>query len=119
MTLYVDTSVPVAIAFEEPGHDRYRQLLESGGELFSSNLLEAEFRASLRREGVTEDRSQLLTWFRWVLPSRALTPEFTRILSVAYLRGSDLWHLACALADRKSTRLNSSHSSVSRMPSSA
>ena len=28
-------------------------------------------------------------------------------------------HLALAIADRKSTRLNSSHSSVSRMPSSA
>ena len=27
--------------------------------------------------------------------------------------------LECALQDRKSTRLNSSHSSVSRMPSSA
>ena len=35
-------------------------------------------------------------------------------------RGGDaLWHGAAHGADRKSTRLNSSHSSVSRMPSSA
>ena len=30
-----------------------------------------------------------------------------------------VFHLAAAVGDRKSTRLNSSHSSVSRMPSSA
>ena len=36
-----------------------------------------------------------------------------------YLRGCDPYPPCYVLTDRKSTRLNSSHSSVSRMPSSA
>ena len=45
----------------------------------------------------------------WPYPS---TPEYTAILAFA-----DVW--GTTAGDRKSTRLNSSHSSVSRMPSSA
>jgi predicted nucleic acid-binding protein len=94
--LFVDTSVAVAIAFEEPGHERVRELMSSVPDLFAAPLLEAEFRAALAREGVEEGTS-LLSAFRWVLPDRALTPELDRVFARGYTRGADAWHLATAL----------------------
>lgn len=93
---YVDTSALVAIAFGEAGGARLARRLESFDELLSSNLLEAELRATLTREGVS-DGDNLLTWIAWVLPDRTLGPEIGQVLSTGYLRGADLWHLACAL----------------------
>ncbi len=46
---------------------------------------------------------------------REVTDEFTRL----YSENIDLKDRVDALKDRKSTRLNSSHSQLSRMPSSA
>lgn len=34
---------------------------------------------------------------RWIYPHRPLTSEIERVLRSAYVRGADLWHLACAL----------------------
>ena len=66
--------------------------------LFSSNLLEAEFRSALAHEGVSEDAGPLLAGITWIYPNRPLTPEFSRILVIGrHLKGADLWHLACAL----------------------
>ncbi len=65
-------------------------------ELFSSNLLEAEFRASLVREEV-DAATDLLSWFTWVLPDQPLGRELGEVLAAGYLRGADLWHVACAL----------------------
>ena len=45
--------------------------------------------------------------------------EATRIYAEAYNKSNEARELYAFLKDRKSTRLNSSHSSVSRMPSSA
>ena len=39
----------------------------------------------------------LLAVLAWVYPDRALTSEFERVLEGGYVRGADLWHLACAL----------------------
>lgn len=95
---YVDTSSLVAIAFAEPSAKRVARLLESQDRLFSSNLLEAELRSALAREGVSEDIGLLLTGVTWIYPNRPLTREFNRILTIGrHLRGADLWHLACAL----------------------
>ena len=33
----------------------------------------------------------------WILPDRALAPEFATVLETGYLRGADLWHVATAL----------------------
>ncbi len=63
----------------------------------SSNLLEAEFRSALSREALP-NAAQLLSWLDWVLPDRPLTGEFARVLASGYLKGADLWHLACALS---------------------
>lgn len=93
---YLDTSCLVAIAFDEPGSRRLAQGMSRYDELVSSNLLEAEFRAALHREGVTNGAG-LLSGLAWVLPDRPLSLEMQRALAVQYVRGADLWHLATAL----------------------
>jgi hypothetical protein len=65
--------------------------------LLSSNLLEAELRSALAREGVSDDGARLLSGLTWVYPNRPLTREFDRVIATGYLKGADLWHLACAL----------------------
>ncbi|MGH7673762.1 MAG: PIN domain-containing protein [Gemmatimonadales bacterium] len=93
---YVDTSCLVAVALGERGATALARRLARCDTLVSSNLLEAELRATLIREGIDAD-TQLLTWVDWVFPERALTPEIGRTLAAGHLRGADLWHVACAL----------------------
>jgi predicted nucleic acid-binding protein len=94
---YVDSSCLVAIAFTEAGSTAVARTLQAQDVLLSSNLLEAELRAALRRENVTADPSELLLTIVWVHPDRALTAEITTVLNTGYVRGADLWHLASAL----------------------
>jgi len=94
---YVDSSFLVAIAFTETGSAALAQTLNEQDILISSNLLEAELRAALRRDNVTADPSELLSSIVWVHPDRALTPEIKTVLGAGYVRGADLWHLASAL----------------------
>lgn len=93
---YVDTSCLVAVAFDEPGSDVWAERLSAYDELVSANLTEAEFRATLRREEV-EGAEPFLAPLSWLLPDRPLGAEMERILQIGYLRGADLWRLACAL----------------------
>ena len=93
---YVDTSCLVAIAFGEKGAAALGRRLEGFDELLSSNLLEAELRASFVRENVEPDASYLDS-IGWILPDRPLSQEMSAVLAAGYLRGADLWHLACAL----------------------
>ena len=93
---YVDTSVLIAVAFDESvGMGMANRLLEFS-HLLSSSLLEAELRSAFSREGVDLPPS-LLSGLNWVLPDRPLEPEITAILGIGYLRGADLWHVASAL----------------------
>lgn len=94
---YVDTSCLVAIAFGEPGYERVVKHLDRFHRLLASNLLEAELRAALAREGAADKEGQLLTGFTWIYPNRPLTTEYRRALAAGPLKGADLWHLACAL----------------------
>jgi predicted nucleic acid-binding protein len=94
---YVDTSALVAVAFGESGARTIAGRLRTFQRLFSSNLLEAEFRSALAREGVEDDGSAVLSMITWVYPDRPLTREFRKTLALGRLRGADLWHLACAL----------------------
>ncbi len=65
---------------------------------YSSNLLEAELRSVLAREGLAWQRAAaVLTGWHWVHPDRSLGEECERVLAEGFLRGSDLWHVACAL----------------------
>ena len=93
---YVDSSVLVAIAFREKGSGALRDRLLQYGRLYSSNLLEAEVRSALAREGVGFAQ-RYLARIRWVYPSRPLAEEIETVLEAGYLRGADLWHVANAL----------------------
>ena len=93
---YLDTSVVVALTFEEPGGPRTKQRLEEFSRLLSSNLLEAELRAACAREAYGFSES-LVANLTWVLPHRSLAPELAAALTAGYLRGADLWHVASAL----------------------
>lgn len=93
---YVDTSCLVAIALGEPQSDHLAQRLE-GCRLLASNLLEAEFHAAMVREEIEKSSEDLLSWITWIFPDRPLGPELRRVTKCGYLRGADLWHLACAL----------------------
>ena len=64
--------------------------------LVASNLLEAELRAACAREEVRWDPA-LVSAISWLLPGRLLSDELARVLAAGYLRGADLWHIACAL----------------------
>jgi predicted nucleic acid-binding protein len=94
---YVDTSCLVAIAFAEAGATKVAGRLERMDRLFASNLLEAELRSALAREGLSSDPAELLSGLTWVYPNRPLSGEFERIAVEGYVKGADLWHLACAL----------------------
>jgi len=98
---YVDSSCIVSIAL---GEQLYRELmlrLSHFDRLFSSNLLEAELRSALAREGEIGKIKNLLAWMTWIYPTRRLTEELDSILEIGRLKGSDLWHLACALFLRR------------------
>ena len=93
---YVDSSSLIAIAFNEPGGADVRDRLNGFSRLTSSNLLEAELQVAHMRDG-QQVLPALLANVDWILPARPLGPEFEAVLSAGYLRGADLWHLACAL----------------------
>ena len=93
---YVDTSALVAVAFEEAASLTVADRLNGFSLLLSSNLLEAELRSAYAREQI-EFQSQLVSGIEWVLPDRALSPEFRTVLNAGYTRGADLMHLATAL----------------------
>jgi predicted nucleic acid-binding protein len=94
---YIDTSCLVAIAFGEAGATKVASRLERMDRLFASNLLEAELRSALAREGLSADPAGLLSAITWVYPNRPLSGEFERVMVEGDAKGADLWHLACAL----------------------
>ena len=95
-SVYIDSSSMVAIAFNEPGAAEVRDNLNGFTRRVSSNLLEAELRSAHTRAH-RQVPAGLLSSIDWILPTRSLAPEFEAVLSAGYLRGADLWHVACAL----------------------
>lgn len=94
---YVDSSCFVAIAFAEPGAAALARRLATYDRRVSANLLEAELRSALAREAIETPPDPLLAALSWLLPDRPLSRECKEALAAGYLRGADLWHLACAL----------------------
>jgi predicted nucleic acid-binding protein len=95
MFAYVDTSVIIAIRFNQPGAERFRDALLRF-HLCASPLLEAEWRSALRREEVEANLSDL-DLVQWIAPDRPLSPELDRVFAAGQPRGADAWHLATAL----------------------
>ena len=99
---YIDTSSVLAVYLQEPGHQRVLDALHEYEEIASSSLLEAELRSAMHREGFESPDLDILDRLVWVFPNRSLSAEISMVLSAGYLRGADLWHLACALYFRGS-----------------
>ena len=93
---YVDSSVIVGIAFQDPGSTAVERRLAEFSDLRSSNLLEAEVRAAYSRMRREFD-VRVLSGIRWILPDRPLTQELRSAMAAGYLKGADLWHVATAL----------------------
>ena len=93
---YVDTSVALAIALNEPGWETHAERLLEFSEVRSSNLLESEARSAFAREGMAFP-SWALDRIQWIFPDRSLGAEIETALSAGYLRGADLHHVATAL----------------------
>lgn len=87
----------LSIVMDEPGAEQMARKLDRFEVLHASNLLEAEFRAALQREGADSADARALDRVWWVLPERTLGSEFETVLAAGYLRGADLWHVACCL----------------------
>lgn len=93
---YVDSSVIVALELGEPGSAEVIERLTAFDHLLSSPLLEAEVKSALHREGKALNSA----WLRrmvWISPQTGLGAEIGQVLQAGYLRGADLWHVACAL----------------------
>ncbi|MFQ5527068.1 MAG: PIN domain-containing protein [Thermoanaerobaculia bacterium] len=97
---YVDTSCLVAIAFAEQGHEALANELLDFDRLFASNLAEAELLSAFARENA-DGPAGLLSALTWVFPNRPLTQEYREVLAGGYVRGADLFHLACGLFLRR------------------
>ena len=96
MVAYVDTSALVSIAFGEPGAAEVARRLAEFTRLVSSNLLEAELRATFARENLAFDDAVVAS-IEWIFPPESLAAQFAAVLDAGYLRGADLWHVATAL----------------------
>lgn len=92
----MDSSCIVALALAERGSAAIGARLAGFTRRVASNLLEAEVRAVLARERV-ELPVGLLEPVEWILPSQPLSREIATVARAGYVRGADLWHLACAL----------------------
>ncbi|MXY21675.1 MAG: type II toxin-antitoxin system VapC family toxin [Dehalococcoidia bacterium] len=93
---YVDTSAILSVEFREPGWEAVAERMRGFSYMVSSNLLEAEVRATFVRDGRAFN-SRVLSNIEWVSFDRPLSDEFEIALRIGYLRGADLWHIATAM----------------------
>lgn len=94
---FVDTSVLVAISFQEDGCAEVAARLQEFDAVFGSDLLEAELRSACAREQRDVD-TRLFDQVRFIYQPRSLRAEFIQVLGAGYLRGADCFHLAVALS---------------------
>jgi predicted nucleic acid-binding protein len=95
---YLDTSFLLAILFGESRSGTLQRIVDRFEHIFSSDLLVAECLSAATRERV--DPARMLVALRRVsvvLPPRSLEAEVLEASAQGYLRGADLWHVACAL----------------------
>lgn len=92
---YIDTSLLIGLKFQKSDTAIVRAVRQY--EFFSSELLIAEVLSFGKRESIAQD----LLWeafkgLSWIIPDGSLSKECRRVIQVGYVRGADLWHLACA-----------------------
>jgi hypothetical protein len=92
---YIDSSLLIGIRFQKFASTKIHAIRQY--ELYSSELLIAEVLAFGKREGIEEDFLwESLKGLSWVIPEGSLFEECKRVIQCGYVRGADLWHLACA-----------------------
>lgn len=94
---FVDTSCLVALAFGEREARRTAARLRRFERLFASALVEAELLAAFAREHVEAELSAYTGDLALVSPDRPLSAELRQVAGAGYLKGADMWHVACAL----------------------
>jgi hypothetical protein len=99
-TAFVDTSCLSRVALKEPGHEHMSELLWRFDVWKASPLLYAELRSVCKRERAEGEGYDLLKRIEWVEIPGPLLAEVEEGLEAGYLRGPDLWHVACALYAR-------------------
>lgn len=94
---YIDTSVLVAMAFDDAGGSFIGRFVSSFERLYSSNLLEAEFFSAAAKENCLKDATAFIKPIRFIYPDSNLTRFHQRVLEMGQIEGSALHHLSCAL----------------------
>ena len=95
---YVDTSFVLSIIFGESRAPGLRAALRRHRTLLAGDLLVAEALSAAAREGVAPGAVWAsIEAISIVLPDRTLGREIGEVLAHGYLRGADLWHVACAM----------------------
>jgi predicted nucleic acid-binding protein len=96
---YVDTSALVAVHFGEPAAARVVRSLRGHEQLLSATFVVAEVLSALARERrPLGEADRVLRRLSLFSPEGPLRAECEEALSIAPLRGADLWHVAAALA---------------------
>lgn len=95
---YADTSALVAVQFAEPTRSAYLRVFRAQRRLVTTTLAQAELWATMIREQEPLDSTdRLLQRLEIFVPPDDLASECREALSVGYLRGADLWHVASAM----------------------
>lgn len=94
---YIDTSVLVAMAFDDAGGAFIARSVKGFDRLYSSNLLEAEFLSAAKKENRLNDATAFIKPIRFVYPDANLTQYHQQVLVEDNIEGSALHHLSCAL----------------------
>ncbi|MBN2340395.1 MAG: hypothetical protein JXX29_24300 [Deltaproteobacteria bacterium] len=94
---YIDTSVLVAMAFDDAGGAFIGRSVKTFDRLYSSNLLEAEFFSAAKKENLLDQAKSFIKPVRFVYPDTNLTAYHEQVLAVDYIEGGALQHLSCAL----------------------
>ncbi|MBN2529790.1 MAG: PIN domain-containing protein [Deltaproteobacteria bacterium] len=94
---YIDTSVLVAMAFDDAGGSFIGRFVKTFDRLYSSSLLEAEFFSAAKRENKLAEAAQFIRPVRFVYPDINLTRYHRQVLNESPIEGSALYHLSCAL----------------------
>ena len=97
---YIDTSVPMAIHYNEPAGVGIARRLNNVQMMMSSPILEAELLWATDNDGLPDIRRQTAR-FLWVMPHDTPTVEIGRVHRVANLEPLRLWHLAIALQAKR------------------
>lgn len=97
-TAYTDSSFFLSMILGQTDSSDLRVVFAGYDRVVSGDLIVAECLSLARREAMDVDAVlAALDSVSLVHPARSLATEIRQALDEAYLRGADVWHVACAL----------------------